>query len=169
MTVSCRPATHADRDAVPRLLHELKVHYWGADKAPTLEDVATLVADRLLVDNPSCEVLLAETGGKLVGLATFAVVYPGPRIGGVLFLKDLYIRADARGGGIGEAIMRYLARLAVERGCERFDWTTETSNPRAMAFYDRLGAKRVADKVYYRFDGEALTAMASATPDAQTP
>ena len=86
-----------------------------------------------------------------------------PRLGkcyGVLFLKDLYTGADARGAGVGETLMRYLARLAVERGCERFDWTAETNNPRAMAFYDRLGARRVTDKVYYRFDGDALTAFA---------
>jgi len=57
--------------------------------------------------------------------------------------------------------MRFLARLAVERGCVRFDWTAETDNPDALGFYDRLGARRVADKVYYRFDGEALQRLAT--------
>jgi ribosomal protein S18 acetylase RimI-like enzyme len=56
--------------------------------------------------------------------------------------------------------MAFLARLALERGCGRFDWTAETDNPETLAFYDRLGARRVEEKVYYRFDGEALNALA---------
>jgi hypothetical protein len=46
--------------------------------------------------------------------------------------------------------------IAIERSCGRFDWTAETGNHDALGFYDRLGARRVEEKVYYRFDGEAL-------------
>jgi len=56
--------------------------------------------------------------------------------------------------------MRFLARLAVERDCVRLDWTAETDNGAALSFYDRLGARRVAEKVYFRFDGDALAAFA---------
>jgi ribosomal protein S18 acetylase RimI-like enzyme len=67
----------------------------------------------------------------------------------------------ARGQGVGRALMGFLARLAVQRGCVRFDWTAETDNPEALAFYDRLGAGRVAEKVYYRFDGDRLRQLAA--------
>jgi hypothetical protein len=51
--------------------------------------------------------------------------------------------------------------LPLERGCTRFDWTAETGNSEALTFYDRLGARRVEEKVYFRFDGEALKALAA--------
>ena len=76
-------------------------------------------------------------------------------------MKDLFTVAEARGRGVGKVLMRFLARLAVERGCVRLDWTAETDNAAALSFYDRLGARRVTEKVYYRFDGEALAAFAA--------
>jgi ribosomal protein S18 acetylase RimI-like enzyme len=75
-------------------------------------------------------------------------------------MKDLFTLAEARGRGVGRTLMAFLARQAMERGCVRFDWTAETDNPEALAFYDRLGARRVAEKVYYRFEGETLRQFA---------
>jgi GNAT superfamily N-acetyltransferase len=109
----------------------------------------------------SCEIAVAEQDGRAVGLATFAVLYPAPGPGGQLFMKDLFALAEARGQGVGCALMAFLARLAMERGCLRFDWTAETDNPTALEFYDRLGASRVAEKVYYRFEGKALQHLAA--------
>jgi GNAT superfamily N-acetyltransferase len=108
----------------------------------------------------SCEIAIAELDGKPVGLATFAVLFPAPGPAGQLYMKDLFALAEARGRGVGQALMAFLAKLALERGCSRFDWTAETDNPEALAFYDRLGARRVEDKIYYRFEADALTALA---------
>ena len=44
----------------------------------------------------------------------------------------------------------------MQRGAVRLDWTSETTNPRAVDFYDRIGAQRVTEKVYFRFDGDRL-------------
>ena len=94
------------------------------------------------------------------------MLYPAPGPGGQLFMKDLFTLAGSRGQGVGRALMGFVARLAARRGCVRFDWTAETDNPEALAFYDRLGAGRVAEKVYYRFDGETLQQFAAATSKA---
>ena len=128
--------------------------------APTLAVMAEHVRQRVL-SATSCEIALAEIDGKAVGLATFAILYPAPGPSGQLFMKDLFTLAAARGRGVGHALMTFLACLALERGCTRFDWTAETDNPEALAFYDRLGARRVEEKVYFRFDGEALKALAA--------
>ena len=88
------------------------------------------------------------------------MLYPAPGPAGQLFMKDIFTLAEARGRGIGQALMAFLAKLAIPRGCSRFDWTAETDNPDAVDFYDRLGARRVAEKVYYRFEGEALKELA---------
>lgn len=159
MTVEVRLATLADRDELVRLFHAVDLHYWG-EAAPSLAAMARHIDEAVLAAR-SCEIALAERDGRAVGLATFAVLYPAPGPGGQLFMKDLFTLAEARGQGIGRALMGFLARLAVERRCVRFDWTAETDNPEALAFYDRLGGARVAEKVYYRFDGERLRGLAA--------
>jgi len=159
VTVEVRLATRADRELLVDLFHAIDVHYWGA-AAPSRAAMARHVAEAVLAFR-SCEIALAERAGRAVGLATFAVLYPAPGLGGQLFMKDLFALAEARGEGVGRALMGFLARLAVERGCVRFDWTAERDNPEALRFYDRLGAGRVAEKVYYRFEGETLQQFAA--------
>jgi ribosomal protein S18 acetylase RimI-like enzyme len=75
-------------------------------------------------------------------------------------MKELYVGAAARGAGVGEALMRALARIAVARGCTRVDWSTQRDNAGALAFYGRIGAKAVEDKVYLRLDAAGIAALA---------
>jgi ribosomal protein S18 acetylase RimI-like enzyme len=152
-----RLANDGDAAALTHLIHAMMTHYWGAD-TPDRAAVAHHVTRDILPSG--CEALLAERDGEAIAIATFAVLYPGPGLGGQLTMKDLFVVDEARGSGIGQALLRHLARLAVERGCLRLDWTAELDNPRALAFYDRLGARRVTEKVYYRVDGDALKAWA---------
>jgi GNAT superfamily N-acetyltransferase len=156
--IQIRLAGPGDAAALTELFDAVDRHYWGA-AAPSRKAMAEHVRLRVL-SATSCEVALAEIDGDAVGLATFAILYPAPGPSGQLFMKDLFTLAAARGRGVGHALMAFLARLALERGCGRFDWTAETDNPETLAFYDRLGARRVEEKVYYRFDGEALKALA---------
>jgi GNAT superfamily N-acetyltransferase len=157
--VQVRLAGAGDAAALTELLHAVDRHYWDS-AAPTPAAMAEHVRRRVL-SATSCEIALAEIDGQAVGLASFAVLYPAPGPSGQLFMKDLFTLAAARGRGVGHALMSFLARLALERGCGRFDWTAETDNPGALAFYDRLGARRIEEKVYYRFDGEGLKALAA--------
>jgi GNAT superfamily N-acetyltransferase len=94
-------------------------------------------------------------------MASFGQLYPAPNLGGQIQVKDIFVRDGFRNRGIGAAIIRRLAALALERRCSRVDWTAETSNPRAIEFYDRLGVPRVESKVYFRLDGETLKAFAA--------
>ena len=160
--VEVRLATPADREQIVSLFHALDVHYSGG-AAPSRAAMARHV-DASVLTFRSCEIARAEEEGRAVGLATFAVLFPAPGLGGQLFMKDLFALAEARGRGVGRTLMRFLARLAIDRGCVRFDWTAEADNPKALSFYDRLGAARVAEKVYYRFDGEALRQLAAEAP-----
>ena len=160
MAVDIRHATAADREALADLFHDMDRHYWG-DKAPSPEEWCRFLDSVVLPTKNSCEILIAEQEGDPVGVATFAIVYPARDLTGQVFMKDLYTRAGKRGQGVGRRIMSHIARLAVERGCSRFDWTTESHNARAMSFYASLGASAVGEKVYYRLDGEALSNLAS--------
>ena len=157
--IQIRLAGPGDAAALTELFDAIDRHYWG-QRRRALAVMAEHVRQRVL-SATSCEIALAEIEGKAVGLATFAILYPAPGPSGQLFMKDLFTLAAARGRGVGHALMTFLACLALERGCTRFDWTAETDNSEALAFYDRLGARRVEEKVYFRFDGEALKALAA--------
>ena len=71
------------------------------------------------------------------------------------------MHSELRGRDIGEHLMKWVARYAVEKNCVRFDWTAEQGNPGALRFYDRLGAQRVEEKVYFRFSEAHLLAFAA--------
>ncbi|MGU3497001.1 GNAT family N-acetyltransferase [Xanthobacteraceae bacterium A53D] len=102
------------------------------------------------------EVIVAE--GPAGGLAGFALasVYPGPGMAPGFYLKELFVTEAARNLGVGEALMRALARLAIARGYERIDWVTSRESAGAQRFYDRLGARPNPDKIFYRLEGSAL-------------
>ena len=157
-SVTTRPASGDDAALLAELFQVLFAHYRG-DAAPGPAAIARHVAHDILPSG--CEIVIAEQDGRAIGIATFAVLYPGPRLGGQLTMKDLFVRKEARGAGVGQALLRHLAGVAVARGCLRLDWTAETDNASALSFYDRLGARRVTEKVYYRVDGDLLQQWAA--------
>ena len=156
--LSTRLAGPDDLDLVTELLLATNQHYFGPQEGATTG--ARRAAEALLGGEADCRMLLGFQNSIAVAYATFAIVYPAPSDRGSLFMKDLFVTEAARGQGAGETMMRVVARIAHGRGCDRFDWTAETDNPRALAFYDRLAAKRVTEKVYYRFAQEDLARFA---------
>lgn len=155
-TLTIRPATLEDREAAEILMLACERHYWGARPGDTT--LAAEMAEALLSGISGCRLVLAFLPAPVgpAGFATYTLLHPAPTATGTLFLKDLFVRDAARGHGLGERMLRHLAQIAAERNCHRFDWTAEDDNPRALAFYDRLGAERVREKVYYRLTGEAI-------------
>jgi GNAT superfamily N-acetyltransferase len=77
-----------------------------------------------------------------------------------LYLEDLFVEPEHRGRGYGRALLRHLARLAVERGCGRFEWSVLDWNVDAQAFYRSLGAVVMPDWRITRVTGDALVALA---------
>jgi GNAT superfamily N-acetyltransferase len=152
--------TKADIEDIVELFHRIDLHYF-ADEAPSKEEISGYVRRNLFQEHCGVRVALAREDGRPLGLATFAILYPAPRMTGQLFMKDLFAVEESRGKGVGRAIMRFLAEHALEKGCGRFDWTAETTNPSALEFYDRLGIPRVEEKVYYRLTGEKLKSFAA--------
>lgn len=140
-------------------MHELDRHYFG-ERAARRAEVERGIAAGLLGSDSGVRLAVAVDDGTIAGLATFALLYPAPEQRAQLFMKDLYVRQAWRGRRVGEELMRFLARYAVRKACIRFDWTTEESNAGAIAFYERLGAKRVSDKVYYRLTGDEIAGLA---------
>jgi GNAT superfamily N-acetyltransferase len=151
---------YEDRDfeTACALFHKISKHY-GIGTLPSLEETKSYVAERVLGLGSNVTIALAMQDNIAVGLATFTVLYPSPNGKGQLYMKDLFVEAGQRGGGVGKSLMTFVAGYALDHACERFDWTTETTNPSAMAFYQGLGARPVNEKVYYRISGEDLRAF----------
>ena len=106
--------------------------------------------------------LVADRSGHLLGYALYFPVYGSFRARWRLHLEDLYVDPDARGAGVGAALLAHLARLAEEGGYYAVDWEVIDWNRPALDFYERLGAHRIAtDWFRYRLDGDALRELAA--------
>ncbi|EMF6615242.1 TPA: GNAT family N-acetyltransferase, partial [Shigella flexneri] len=95
-------------------------------------------------------VIRARCGNNITGLACCNILYPSPRYSGQLHIKELYVSQCDRNKGTGKAIMRFIARLALEQECLSLSWNAEKSNPGANRFYQALGG-RINDHIvnYY--------------------
>ena len=153
-------ASEAEFDDIIELFYQIDLHYF-AGEAPSKEEISEYVRRNLFRNHCGVQVVIAKESGKPLGIATFAILYPAPNMTGQLFMKDLFTVREARGKGVGQVLMRFLAQHALEKGCNRFDWTAETTNPKALEFYDHLDCPRVEEKVYYRLTDEKLRSFAA--------
>jgi ribosomal protein S18 acetylase RimI-like enzyme len=96
-----------------------------------------------IFDSKEMDAFVAELGGRIVGIALFYVIYGTFRARRFLYLEDLVVAKDVRGRGVGEALMRALAREALERGARRVEWSVLDWNEGAIRLYERLGSKRI--------------------------
>lgn len=127
------------------------------------EVVATEAALRetLFGARPAAEVLLAEVHGRPVGLALFFQNYSTFLARPGIYLEDLFVEPAFRGRGLGKALLQAVARLAVQRGCGRFEWSVLDWNQPAIDFYKSLGARPLDDWTIFRVTGEALRKLGS--------
>ena len=154
-----RPATIEDCPLILDLIREL------ADFERLLHEVEATVEGlqaHLFGAQPRAEALIVEADGAVAGFAlyfhNFSTFLGKPG----LYLEDLYIRPAFRGRGYGRRVMQALARIALERGCGRFEWSVLDWNTPAIEFYRSLGAQPMSDWTVQRVSGEALVALAGA-------
>lgn len=117
--------------------------------------------DHLFGSSPVCGALIAVADGAPVGFALHFTSYSTFRTEPCLHLEDLFVDPEQRGRGIGLALLRAVAALAVERGCARLDWTVLDWNKSAIAFYEQQGARLLPDWRVCRLDGDVLRRVAA--------
>nr|HPI97703.1 GNAT family N-acetyltransferase [Synergistales bacterium] len=98
--------------------------------------------------------------GKPVGFALYFHNFSTLQGKPGLYLEDLYIRPEMRGKGMGKALLQYLARLALERNCGRFEWVVLTYNKPAIDFYRSIGARGMDELLINRVTGKDLEKLA---------
>ena len=154
-----RAALPADVPAIARFIRELA-------RYERLEDHLDLDESRLHAHLfgpvPACGALLADADGEPGGFALWFQTYSTFKTQPCLHLEDLFVLPHCRGRGLGLALLRSLAALAVERGCPRLDWQVLDWNAPAIGFYEKQGARVLPDWRVCRLDGDALRAVAAA-------
>lgn len=151
-----RPALPGDVATILRFIRELAV-FERAPDAVTASETDLHVA--LFGPSPAAEAVIAEDG-KPVGFALFFPnfsTWTGRR---GLYLEDLYVTPAARGRGVGTALLRHLAGVALDRGCARFEWSVLDWNADAIAFYRAMGAVGQDEWTVQRVAGAALSRLA---------
>ena len=153
-----RPAGRSDLPTILRFIREL-ARYEGMEDQ-VVADEPTL--DHWLFQQKKAEVLLAELDAVPVGFALFFHNFSTFLGRAGLYLEDLYVVPQARGKGLGKALLARLAAIAVERGCGRLEWWCLDWNRPSIDFYLSLGARPMEEWTVYRLDGATLEALGSA-------
>ena len=113
---------------------------------------------QLFGEKPAAEAMVAEVQGQVVAFALYFTNFSTFLAQPGLYLEDLYVQPGHRGSGIGEALLTRLAKLALERGCGRFEWSVLDWNANAIRFYERMGATVMPDWRICRIAGDELKA-----------
>jgi GNAT superfamily N-acetyltransferase len=152
-----RAARPDDAAAIVGLITELAEF---EQLAHLVEVTPQALAQQLFGPRPAAEAVVAEQDGTVVGFALFFTNFstflgrPG------LYLEDLYVQPAQRGTGLGRALLEHLGRLAVKRGCGRFEWSVLDWNANAIRFYEKMGASVMPDWRICRITGDALQRFA---------
>ncbi len=151
--LSIRTATASDVPTILTLVRELATYEREPDAVVATE---ADFAKHGFGERPFFLTLMAEWSGEPAGFALYFFGFSTWTGGPTLFLEDLFVRETHRKRGIGVALMKRLARDAVERGCKRFVWQVLDWNEPAIAFYEGLGAKVLREWLTVRLEGEEL-------------
>jgi GNAT superfamily N-acetyltransferase len=157
-SIVVRPAIEADVATILGFVRELALYEKLAHEAVATEG---MVARGLFGPRPCAEVLIAEVDGAPVGFALFFHTFstfvgkPG------LYLEDIYVRPAHRRQGIGLALLREVAKIALARDCGRMEWAVLDWNEPAIRFYrTKLGAQAMDEWTVQRLDRERIKALA---------
>jgi GNAT superfamily N-acetyltransferase len=156
--ISIRPATPADLQLIAALIRDLAEYEKLAGEVRFDEAV---LGEKLFGVRPYAEVLIGEIGGAAQGFALFFHNFSTFEGRPGIYLEDLFVRPEARGSGLGKALLAQLAALALARDCARLEWSVLDWNAPAIGFYETLGARLMDEWTGMRVDGAALVRLGS--------
>lgn len=155
MSFTIRPATPDDAAIILGFITELAVYEKAGHEVEATEETirASIFGERSVT-----EAVILEHDGRPAGFAVWFYSYSTWQAKNGLYLEDLYVSPDHRGSGAGKLLLRYLAKVAVAKGCGRFEWSVLDWNEDAIRFYEKMGASVLPEWRICRLTGEALAA-----------
>ncbi|OII63268.1 GNAT family N-acetyltransferase [Streptomyces sp. CC53] len=152
-----RTAVSADVPLIHAMVRELALYEKALEEARATEEQ---LREALFGERPAAFAHVAQDeSGEVVGFALWFLNFSTWRGVHGIYLEDLYVRPEARGGGHGRALLRELARICVERGYERLEWSVLDWNEPAIGFYRSLGAVAMDEWTVHRLTDGALAAL----------
>lgn len=153
-----REATQQDAVHILRFIRELAAYEKAEDQVTaTVEQIART----LFGLSAKASALICSDDSGPIGFAVYFFNYSTWQAMPGLYLEDLYITPEKRSLGAGKAVLRHLARIAVENHCGRFEWSVLDWNRPAVEFYLSIGAEPLAQWVRYRLSGKTLKQFAA--------
>lgn len=156
--ITTRVATHDDFDLVADFIRKL------ADYEKLLHEVRfdpEVLRHHLFGPRPAAEVIIGELNGAPSGFALFFQTFSTFEGRPGIYLEDLFVEPDARGSGLGRALLAKLASLVVERDGARLEWSVLDWNELGKGFYRSIGAAEVSGWERWRVEGDALGTLAA--------
>jgi GNAT superfamily N-acetyltransferase len=158
--LSIEPASPADVPVILEFIRKL------AEYERLSHEIKATEADlrrHLFGVRPAAEAIIARLGRQPVGYALFFTTFstfvgrPG------IWLEDVFVLPDDRRRGIGRALLRHVAAIAVQRNCGRLEWSVLDWNEPAIKFYREIGAEPMSEWTVQRLAGEVLKRFAEPT------
>jgi GNAT superfamily N-acetyltransferase len=160
-----RDAVPADAGDLLRLIRALASYEREPDAVETSEDD---LRQALFDPEPKVFALVAETAGRVVGMAIYFVSFSTWTGRHGLYLEDLFVEPAHRSAGVGRALMSALAARTLRLGYKRLEWAVLDWNEPAISFYRGLGAAAMDEWTTYRLTGAALTSLAAPGQELRT-
>jgi GNAT superfamily N-acetyltransferase len=163
-----RTATPADVPTILSLIQQLADYERASDEVKATEEqlhTALFGPDAVA----SCLLAVRDGGPReeVVGFALWFRTFSTWLGVASIYLEDLFVEPDARGGGYGRELLTALAAVAVERGYGRVEWSVLNWNEPAQGFYRRLGARPQDEWTVWRLTGAALVELATTRPSSR--
>lgn len=156
-----RPATPEDAPLILQFIRDL-AEYEKDPKAAVATEADIL--RHAFSEHPLIHVVLADWDDQPAGFALYFFNFSTWQGKPGLYLEDLFVRPAFRGFGIGKALLKRLARIAVDSGCTRYVWQVLDWNEPSIKFYEAMGARQLKNWITCRVDGEALKRLAEGAP-----
>ena len=154
----CTDIRFAQRKDVPfilQMIRELAVYEHALDQVIATEESLL----KWLFDECKAECLIASLDGEDRGFALFFTDFSTWEGAPGIYLEDLFVQAETRGHGLGLALLKELARITLDRGYTRLDWSCLDWNAPSLAFYKSLGACTYSEWIRHRLDQAAMEAL----------
>ena len=158
MDITVKRFEREDVEAVLGLLSEFAEYEKLSDYLEVTEE---RIEQAFFADASVVEGLVAFVDEKVAGYAFFFPNFASFRGQRGFYLEDIYITETYRGKGVGEAMLRELARLAASRGYERIDFVVLDWNTTAIGFYKKLGAVMDESERHFKFTDDSFRTLAS--------
>jgi GNAT superfamily N-acetyltransferase len=158
MTFRIERATERDVPLILKFITDLAAYEQLSHAVVVTE--ATL--RQSLFEKRAAEVIIGYAGDEPAGFALFFQTFstfvgqPG------LYLEDLFVAPEWRRHGLGRALLSHLARIAIERGYGRVEWSVLDWNEPAIGFYKKLGARPMDEWTVFRLSGASIDRLAGA-------